>query len=274
MFFLINPDDLDDYEEIISRIIVFFAPLFQWLLKSMGFKYASPIEDEPIKAIKTPVQMYAEKYNSAFMASFLDANSHDWNANVDAVIRDQKALTELLEDPNNEIEKKWKRSVLIEATPRGNVFMFYDAYKQAFSYYCDQSLMPYEIMNSVAMKYVLTFHCREFFVDSNVLKLRDTPTTPSETPPTENAPHQKPKKVELSNSFAKFKSYNTSSKKVTLSKEDDKIINRFVHLGPVRNWTPGLKRQKENPLNGFKTDMGPSNAKLSYQDYKNMKQKS
>jgi hypothetical protein len=70
--------------------------------------------------------------------------------------------------------------------------------------------------------------------------------------------------------FAKFKTYNNSTKKNAISKEDDKIINRFLHLGQVRNWNIALKPPKPNPLNGFKTDMIPSNIKLSYSDYKKL----
>jgi hypothetical protein len=74
--------------------------------------------------------------------------------------------------------------------------------------------------------------------------------------------------------FAKFKTYNTATNKTNTKKQEDKIINRFLHLGPVRNWMPITKPPKLNPLNGFKTDMIPGNSKLSYQEYKKLQNKS
>jgi hypothetical protein len=65
----------------------------------------------------------------------------------------------------NEIEPKWRTKMLFESTPRGNVIMFYDAFKEGFSYYSDQSSIPYKIINAVVMRYVILYRCRDFFID-------------------------------------------------------------------------------------------------------------
>ena len=46
--------------------------------------------------------------------------------------------------------------------------MFYDPYKLGFSYYSDTNGIPYFILNAVAMKYIYTFRCLDFFVDNKL----------------------------------------------------------------------------------------------------------
>jgi hypothetical protein len=256
-------EDIDSVDVSFGKLILLFVAMFRWFVSV----FKRPALDVSTPAAVKIKETYAEKSKRAFLNTFEDGNETGWNSNVDDIINDATALSEMLKDTNNEIEKKWKRSVLIEYTPRGNVFMFYDIYKQAFSYYCDQAVMPYELLNAVAMKYVLTFHCRQFFVDSAILPKRCAEESESR-PPLD----QKQKNADSESHFAKFKSYNTSIKKVIVSKEDDKIINRFLHLGPVRNWSPVTKQVKFNPINGFKMEMVSNSSKLSYLEYKNMKQ--
>ena len=253
---------------IIRIFFLLFSPI-RWLLFRLNI-LKRPI---PAVCVKDPREEYVNNRKTHFLQTFENVLI-DWNMNVDDVLRDPAALTEALQDADNEIEKKWKRSLLIESTPRGNVMMFYDIYKQSFSYYCDQAVMPYDIMNAVAMKYALTFYCRDFFIDSTILPKLDkvevikTSIEPSAAAVIEKSPAPSPFQP-----FAKFKSYNTATNKAASSAKDaDKIINRFLHLGPVRNWCPIVKRTKSNPLNGFKTDMIPSNQKLSYQEYKRLQQ--
>ena len=251
---------------IIRIFLLLFSPL-RWLF---SFLKSQP-PSIAVECIKDPREEYVNTRKTDFLRTF-ETDVIDWNVNVPDVMRDQAALAETLQDADNEIEKKWKRSLLIESTPRGNVVMFYDAYKQSFSYYCDQAVMPYDIMNAVAMKYVLTFYCRDFFIDSTILPKLDKVESAKKTTDAPIEPSAMPL-LEKSQPFAKFKSYNTATNKaVSVTREADKIINRFLHLGPVRNWIPITKRVKMNPLNGFKTDMIPSNQKLSYQEYKRLQQ--
>ena len=147
--------------------------------------------------------------------------------------------------------------------------MFYDLYKGAFSYYCDQAVMPYEIMNAVAMKYVMTFRCCDFFVDSSTLaKVSNSDKDQPVSPDAPDIRSSAEAVVENNRPFAKFKTYNAAAKRSEMPKEKEKTINGFLHLGPVRNWSVIEKPKRVNPLNGFKTDAIPSNSKLSYLEYK------
>jgi hypothetical protein len=74
----------------------------------------------------------------------------------------------MVQEENNELEKTWRRRILFENTPRGNIMMYYDAFKQAFAYSSDQQI-PYPILNACAMKYVRIYRCLDFFLDSNTL---------------------------------------------------------------------------------------------------------
>lgn len=260
----LEKSDLDDLRDTMNRIVFYFLTFFKWISVMLGINRDTKL----VVVIKDAREEYLSKHKIAFLNTFSSADASRWNDNLDKVFYDQSALSEIMKDSSNELEKKWKRSVLIECTPRGNVFMFYDMYKQAFSYYCDKAIMPYDLMNAVAMKYVLTFHCRDLFVDNTVLPKKDAPED-------KNAVGAEPKKsIEKTDQpFAKFKSYNNATNKTNTKKLEDKIINRFLHLGPVRNWSPVIKPVKFNPINGFKTDMIPSNTKLSYQEYKRLQLK-
>ena len=254
-----------DFKETIRRIFLFF---YAWIFAA----YSPPRICEKPPSL-SPKDEYIESHKKRFLATFAkNAEETDWNSNIEPILSDATALSEIMKVPNNEVEKKWRTRVLIENTPRGNVIMFYDAYKRGFSYYCDNTVMPYDIMNAVAMKYVLTFFCRDFFVDSAVLpkKTEDQPQKDTANEKTEE--EKKTNTVQTDKrAFVKFKTYNTATKKAGITEENDKVINCFMHFGASRNWSPITKTAKLNPINGFQTDMIPSNRKLSYLEYKNMR---
>jgi hypothetical protein len=265
-----------EFNMSISRIYLFFAAVFHWIKSILRIqqKHKSAIENKPPPISQKDA--YIEKNKSRFLLTYDVASQRDWNANIELEIKDATKLAEILANPDNHLEKKWRSRVLIDNTPRGNVIMFYDIYKRAFSYYCDNAVMPYEIMNAVAMKYVLTFWCRDFFVDSAVLPVAVTTTDKQgeegELRPPLNKIANKNTVLQDNKAFAKFKTYNNAAKKATLV--EDKTINCFLHLGGVRNWTPTFKKAKVNPINGFQTNMipGANNNKLSYLEYKKRRQ--
>ena len=255
-------DYMYEFYPTINRLFFLVCALINNIMRLLGIdKQPKQIKDVAVQL--SPTEKYIETRKTAFLKTFQE--EEDFNSNIDAVIRDPKTLAETLKNPDNEYEKLWKKRILIENTPRGNVFMFYDLYKRAFSYYCDQAVMPYDIMNAVAMKYVTVYRCRDFFIDSGVLPHTETNTEESPPPPQQEEIQKKTVTFDK-NAFAKFKSYNSATQKTAVQKE--KTINCFLHLGGTRNWSPITKKTKQNPINGFKTDMVPSNAKLSYSDYK------
>ena len=77
----------------------------------------------------------------------------DINDNVEKEFYTKETYNNALEQENNILESNWKKRILIENTPRGNVYMYYDAYKLGFSYYSDTSSLSYNLLNAVAMKY-------------------------------------------------------------------------------------------------------------------------
>ena len=198
-------------------------------------------------------------------------------------------MRELLTDENNNLEKIWKTRVLFENTPRGNVIMYYDAFKQGFAYYCDQTSIPYYLLNAVAMKYVITYRCRDFFVDNqetpennpSPLLKNEEPTKSQNTNDKESS--NKPIK---STAFAKFKNYNNVATKVKKldndkSEKNDKpyIRNKFICLGKIINFKliqPTQKKRgivfKSNLLDSMKNDTTFQKTVMSYSDYKKQKQ--
>ena len=247
---------------------------FIYLLSTISSKKEVVPAPIPIQVITTTslTDQYVQRQTTRLLNTYtIDDNRHTYSENIDAVFYSKSEWTELLKDENNYLEKKWRTKILIENTPRGNIFMHYDAYKMAFAYYSDQTV-PYPLLNAVAMKYVLTFFCRDFFMDEIVLpetNISRITTKHKEDVDAEKAKMQKENGHEhgakmwrfetkeneaLSNTkspFAKFKSYNNVSAKSTnisntsntaknggtkeITLAEPKQTNRFVYLGKTRN---------------------------------------
>ena len=172
--------------------------------------------------------------------------------------------------------------------------MFYDPYKQGFSYYSDSQPISYAVLNAVAMKYVRIYRCRDFFIDDE--------TTPEKEPSPFIQIHmvekKKPKDADKNSSgksmfkdapFAKLKKYKKEKqpdKKGTDAEpsKPERVFyrNKFISLGPVRNYSIIQPIKKQNKLNGFKTNLlngvvsesKLQNEVMNYKDYKSKQQKS
>lgn len=107
----------------------------------------------------------AEK--NRFLKLFTIEEDHIANSNIHPEIFCFEKLNTMLEVESEE-EKVWKHRILFQNTPQGNVIMFYDLYKQAFTYFSDMQI-TYKWLNICAMKYVRLFRCREFFQDNSEL---------------------------------------------------------------------------------------------------------
>ena len=197
-----------------------------------------------------------------------------------------------MKDEANDIERLWKTRILYESTPRGTIMMYYDIYKQGFAYYADQNGVPYSILNGMAMKYVVTFFCRDLFFDEETItvermpplvKIFDDDDKPvKETvnnDKTKNKNHETKKNIEKENQpFAKLKNYqntetNPNAKKTIDDKpiEKPKIKNKFISLGKMHNFSVIQRRPKQ--LRGISTKAtsheGLFAGKISYKDFKN-----
>lgn len=223
-----------------------------------------------IDPIKTYIDVQKER--------FINTNFTD---NVDKIFYSKKDYKELLENADNHLEKKWKRNILFEYTPRGNVIMHYDVFKQGFAFYCDTSGISYDILNAVAMKYVYVFRCKDFFIDQNVTPQdKDSPLINIYYK--EEKQNQEGKKKDTSFEgapFAKLKNYNTVENKENhddKKKPVDKIRNKFINMGRIYNFKITQPIKKNNTLNGFKSNLldvlsGETQLQkevLSYKDYK------
>lgn len=119
---------------------------------------------EPTKAITK------EKANERVLFDLLFNSSKEnrVNSNISPELYHYETWEKMNEESVSEEEIVWKKRVLLQHTPQGNIAMFYDLYRQAFAYYSDGHISYHEL-NQCAMKYVRLFHCRDFFVDTMVL---------------------------------------------------------------------------------------------------------
>jgi hypothetical protein len=249
---------------------------------------------KPPKAITvtTLSSTYEERQKQRFLDTY--ESSNDFNENVDKCFYNQKELREVLIEENNGLEKTWKTRILFENTPRGNIIMYYDAFKQGFAYYCDQTSLPYHLLNAVAMKYVTTYRCRDFFVDNQETPenhpsplLEPVKTTEVVLKKEESVGPKKPAP------FAKFKSYNMVNSKVKQEEnkkgdikkgekeeKEEKIYirNKFISLGKIINFKliqPVEKKRgftfKSNLMESMKNDQSFQKTVMSYAEYKKLK---
>lgn len=144
--------------------------LFVYLMRITGLWH-------PYKKPVSNIEVYENKIIPLFLkfADYQTEQEHrERNQNVESLFYKRKELTEMMKT-ENDIEKRWKKRILMEYTPRDNIIMFYDAYKGGFSYYCDHTVVPIRILNAMAMKYVMRYYCLDFFVDEVALQGNNSP---------------------------------------------------------------------------------------------------
>jgi hypothetical protein len=192
---------------------------------------------EPVVVAKTVSSLsdeYIARRTEWFQLTFEDTET-DYNSGVDAVFYSKKELAQSLEEEDNALERKWRSKLLFETTPRGNIIMYYDAFKQGFRYFSDQNSIPYALVNAVAMKYVVIFRCRDFFVDehllpenavSGMIRAHETQEKAAKQESTKKNGGEIQFKPSENPAFAKFKSYNTVSAKANggIMKSSEKRI--------------------------------------------------
>ena len=143
-----------------------------WLYILFTFKKIMLLFTPKILPPKTALEKYSIKIHEQFYHSFNEEISNKMNENIDAIFYDKKEFSEIIKNIND-YENKWKNNFIFICTPREdgkliNIVMYYDVYKSGFAFYCDESSVSYTVLNNIAMKYVMTFHCRDFFVDEKL----------------------------------------------------------------------------------------------------------
>jgi len=212
------------------------------------------------------------------------------NEGIDPLIYDRPQLKEIMTDGNNALERGWARRRLLIHTPRGNIMMYYDIYKDGFVYYCDQSAVPYRILNAVAMKYVMMFRCVDFFMDEVVVPGNPSPILKQLT---EEERSEVQRKTQVTrqllgmdrkdNPFAKKpamqpvlaassltsgapilkNSVSVPEPSATPAKNPTTVLrrNRFIHMGKMRN-IDMLQRPPKASSVIFKSEQGSEYAHL------------
>ena len=246
------------------------------------FPYFKPIICIP----KTELELFNEKYKNAFFNA-IDSNN-SFNDNIIDSFYDKEKYNKVMKEQNNELEKKWKSSVLIKHTPRGNVIMCYDSFKMGFMYYCDTNL-SYDILNSLASYYVIHFSCLDFFIDNEYYKDNKSKFVDLyyKEDKTEKEKEKKKNSVFLENRdvFIKKKTKQSDKKDHKEDdKEDDKketneiFSNRFIKMGKVVNFSFLNKKSIVIENNNFQTTWNKhlnsedelQKQVFNYADYKKM----
>jgi len=217
----------------------------------------------------SPEDEYKKRNKTWFLKSFEETeNEKKYSENIDPIFYDRKEYNKIMAEADNILEPKWKRRILYEFTPRGNVIMFYDAYKEGFAYYSDTQ-MTYEILNSAAIKYSILFRCRNFFIDeqsypvgflSPLIKLKeDQDIKPVSKTAKLEGPFLKSKKSKQNTNFESAKLYSQ---------------NKFVYLGKTCNFSFLKKESVIKPIleTGYSSIFqGEKNAQRGVFDYRKFK---
>ena len=145
---------------LIRSLYIIFAVSRACVYKTYRF-LVPPIQEAPAK----PPPNYEDIYKKYIHIYATPEKNPDANINIDVDLYDYEKRKEIFKDEKNECEEHWKRKLMYEYTPRGNVIVYYNPYKHAFMYYSDENSISYNIMQYVAKKYVVMFRCRDFYID-------------------------------------------------------------------------------------------------------------
>jgi hypothetical protein len=214
-----------------------------WSLWLVGlYKLPPPILSE--------IDKNEERNKTKFMK-----NIDNKSESIDPICYDRPLYKKLMEEPNNYLEKQWKTRILYENTPRGNIIMYYDVYKEGFAYYCDQTGISYRVLNMVAMKYTTVFRCQDFFVDNLLIPDNKSPMIGYIQDELEIEEENKRKvtnkllqhnrndQTEKNSPFAKLQNYSTNppnkqvSQTPVKTQEKEKISNKFMYMGKCSNFS-------------------------------------
>ena len=273
------------------KLKLFTPPIFDNILDTDN-KYIEPIKKRFLKIF--------ENFDKSTDIKLFEKNSI-YNSNIESAFYNKSEIHEIMQTSNNELEKIWQTRILFENTPRGNVILFYDAFKQGFSYYCDQKTISYDLLNAAAMKYVSIYRCLHFFIDETII------------PDKYKSPFIKLYFAEEikntlvhknANTFAHMRNYgkeNPNAKKTLPNKsntlstmfltqllpkeqqnvppEPDNIKNKFMYLGKINNFKvlqslpkkrKVLAKFKSPLLENIKLDSSVQRETMSFKDFKTL----
>jgi hypothetical protein len=205
-------------------------------------------------------KIFFNKELKTFMKIYEEKEDFNPNENMDEEFYNKNLYKETIIQKNSDFEKKWKSKILNMNSPRGNITMYYDVYKLGFAYFSNHSFIPYEILNTMAMKYVRIFRCRDLFMDDKVtpincesplIKLQKEESIqenknaieksgviPIDKTKLRSGPFAKLKNYKLDGNPNKKKNDNESENIENMRKNPNLIynVNLFIHMGKPINF--------------------------------------
>lgn len=246
-----------------------FIQYFIYYLYNLFYYFKSIFKKTP--TLPTPVIDKTKKYlldKTEYFNEHKNLALH--SQQIESFFYDKSKYTEILKDPQNIYEKLWKTRILFEHTPRGNVIMIYDIYKMGFCYYSDQQVITYDILNAIAMKYVISFRCLDFFIDEKYYKspfLKLYETTETKEMHTQKRIHQQNNSIRQTYSQPLPVAKQTPAKEPT---EPITIKNRFLYQGKMANFSFIQKIPKKRVIIKHNTfnELFEKNPQMSYSEFK------
>ena len=280
--------------KIIDVFFMWYRNIIQFMYSFLYFqKNRLNEKKEKVFTFLDNIQQYIDKEKTRFLLTYQDNNNNNNNnMNIDKIFYNIEEYEKMVLSDNNDLENNWKKKILIESTPIGNIIMFYNVYKKGFSYYSDIHI-TYPLLNAVAMKYVRIFLCRDLFMDdiitpypSPFILLEENYEKKKENKNKEDLKEGEKEKTNIfkKGPFIKNKNVinkvtggdNTSEKKVELHLYN---VNKFIYMGKFSNFSFMQKIEKriihpivyKNSFQGlFDDEHNLQNEVFSYRDYKKL----
>lgn len=177
-----------------------------------------------------------------------------------------------------------KNNFILEKTPVGCVIMCFNYNSDnvdtsSFIYYSDHSI-PYNYLDTLARKYVITFNCLNLYIDTSKEKeqalnkktetKQTTQINQAEKQPIKNPIKEPENKKSV---FANLKSYNKDSLKVKIRSNNNNDINETNKEVKINRYTSGGKISNFNFIKKVDKHLVNKNYSLSFADFKKMKNK-
>ena len=165
---------------------------------------------------------------------------------------------------NENIDKKERENnFIIENTPSGNVIMKYSIKNEGFEYWADKTI-SYKYLETIARKYVKTFHCVGLYIDRQEMinkKKEKLEKKRKEQEEQKKREQEEPSKTKDS-LFATFKTYNKGGSKPVVDNEEYNMAAEHANKY--------MKRGKFKEAFKFTTQSTQTQTKLDFASFKKM----
>jgi hypothetical protein len=218
--------------------------------------------DEEEKFWRNKKKWFVEKVN------LLIAKGKNPNENIESIFYSKKEYDDYMgsiRENKTELEKKWETKKMCIHSPRGNVCMYYDAYKMGFAYYCDQSNLGMKTLDACAMQYVIYNSCLDFHMNEETgwnfeknelakLHYNDVDAHKSIVKTMKSTRNINIKEATM---IAKTKLKKNNEKQL----EKPKMTNKYIHNGKMKDmdWLQRPKKKKITFFPKLKFDLFDDN---------------